>query len=340
MTIGLLMIAWINFPPFNRNKLVLLSNVMIDWVINPNIIDRNEYRKNHLLLNECDQSTLDSIKLIVTYSVLLHSIYRIVLNLIATIIVVNMIYFHLINHDTILLIVIDVLPFLISVQNARLFIDFANSYTVYVVLMKTYFCGNYDGINERFRNEIIHSSVRIRIKSIRKFLKHHNDLCRLLREVEWSIGNFITIIFNLPVNIVLINIIINYELSMMKKAIFYILIVTHSLMMFSHMESLHPIHTNAHSSRKIIQSLFARRLIRKPTLIRSLRFKIKLVNQLERLTSKNFQLGINLGTGKPITHWKLWKLFLLYGIYFLNAYSFFKSKTIVSIDKMIVSDRI
>ncbi|KPM11460.1 hypothetical protein QR98_0100300 [Sarcoptes scabiei] len=68
-----------------------------------------------------------------------------------------------------------------------------------------------------------------------------------------------------------------------------------------------------------------------PLLIQSLRLRIKLLNYLERLSSKQKQLGVSIGPGKPITHWKLWKLLSFYGAYFLNTYSVLNTKSSYSI---------
>lgn len=224
---------------------------------------------------------------------------------------IYLIIYHLAYHNGIWILLFDLITFLLNVWNARLFIDFANNNTLYLLLLKTYFCDNFKRINSQFRRNFSNLSSRIesKSKSIQDYLHRHNDQCRLLQKVNetWSFGNFFAIVFNLPVNIILINIIINYELSDVEKFLFLAVIASHSAVMFNLIESLHPIHKNAHASRKLIQTIFAKSF-KSPPSIQLLRLRIKLLNYLERLGSRQKQIGVSIGPGKPITHWKLWKV--------------------------------
>ncbi|KPM11459.1 hypothetical protein QR98_0100290 [Sarcoptes scabiei] len=281
---------------------ILIPYTLINWVFYP--YRSYKYKKFSKIINDCDASLLETIKLIVIYAELISTIILAILNSIATIIVIYLIIYHLAYHNGIWILLFDLITFLLNVWNARLFIDFANNNTLYLF-----------------------SRIESKSKSIQDYLHRHNDQCRLLQKVNetWSFGNFFAIVFNLPVNIILINIIIHYELSDVEKFLFLAVIASHSAVMFNLIESLHPIHKNAHASRKLIQTIFAKSF-KSPPSIQLLRLRIKLLNYLERLGSRQKQIGVSIGPGKPITHWKLWKLLLLYAAYFINAYSVFYSK--------------
>ncbi|UXI21886.1 hypothetical protein NH340_JMT07829 [Sarcoptes scabiei] len=288
--ISILFIAYTNFIPLNENMFILLPYILINWALD--LKNQKLYCKK--IIEDCDRVTLKIIKLIIINFELLCTSIIATLYFFTSILSVGIVLHHLINENDIFIILLDLSTFIISIMNARLFLDFANNNTVYITVLKTFFCGNFKQINQNYRNNIDDCrDERIQIKSIQNYLNHHNDLCKLLRQANyaWSFGNFVTIIFNLPVNIILINIVIHYELSTIEKS--------------------------SQSSS--------------PLLIQSLRLRIKLLNYLERLSSKQKQLGVSIGPGKPITHWKLWKLLSFYGAYFLNTYSVLNTKSSYSI---------
>lgn len=340
--ISLISITLNDFKPLKKNMFILLPLTLMNWTFFPNKLYTNHYHYQHrYLIEDCSQTVLDRIKLILITAELFCPIFLaslgrsrggflikdwtptpidcslcfwfyffvfVLIDLFATLYSLYTIGYHLYHHDRIQVIVIDLIMFLIHTINGRLFMDFANNSTVYISTLKTYFSGNYKQINENFRTGIIEFDCRKQSQVIWRYLHQHNNLCKLLKQVNytWSFGNFFTIIFNLPVNIILVNILLHYELSSLKKILFTIMTISHSLVMLNLLEVLHPIHRNAHGSKREIAIFFAQNLHLKSG--PSLRLRIKLINYLERLTSKQKQLGVSIGFSKPINHMRLWNV--------------------------------
>ncbi|KAF7494324.1 hypothetical protein SSS_06158 [Sarcoptes scabiei] len=331
---SLLFITYGNFRPLKKNMFILLPLTWMNWTINlsePPLNHRNALN----LIRDCDESVRRRIKSIIIFAELFGPIFLASLDLFTAIVSFYIIVFHLINQNRIIIILMDLIIFSMKMMNGRIFIDFANNNTVYISILRTYFEGNYKQINLDFHKAITASDYGKESKQIWRYLSRHNNLCNVLSKAHftWSFGNFFTIIFNLPVNIILINIWLHYDLTVLKKILFMTITISHSLVMFNLIEVLHPIHRNAHGSKKLIAIFFAKNLNQSSSSSSSsivaplsLRLRIKLLNYFERLTSKQKQLGIGLGPGKPMNHLRQWELFFLYGSYFLNTYKIFQTK--------------
>ncbi|UXI21799.1 hypothetical protein NH340_JMT07742 [Sarcoptes scabiei] len=196
-----------NFIRFYTKMFILIPYTLINWVFYP--YRSYKYKKFSKIINDCDASLLETIKLIVIYA-----------ELISTIILTTT-----------------------TSQRSQRSLKFDSNDHSY------------------------HNGIWILLFDLITFLL---NVWNALNET-WSFGNFFAIVFNLPVNIILINIIIHYELSDVEKFLFLAVIA-------------------------------------------------------KRLGSRQKQIGVSIGPGKPITHWKLWKLLFLYAAYFINAYSVFYSK--------------
>ncbi|KAF7494320.1 hypothetical protein SSS_06151 [Sarcoptes scabiei] len=330
---SLLFITYNNFKPFKKNMFILLPFTWINWTIN-SCEPPLSYRNAKNLIRDCDESVRSRIESIIIFAELFGPIFIALFDLSATIVTVFIIAFHLINQNRIIIILMDLIIFSMKIMDGRIFIDFAINNTVFISILRIYFSGNFKQINEDFRAAI--RDYGKHPKLIKRFLQRHNNLCCLLNRIHftWSFGNFFTIIFNLPVNIILINIWLHYDLTVWKKLFFIAMTISHSLVMFNLIEVLHPIHRNAHGSKKLIAIFFAKNLNQSSSssssssiVPSSLRLRIKLLNYFERLTSKQKQLGIGLGPGKPMNHLRQWEFFLLYGAYFLNTYKIFHTKS-------------
>ncbi|UXI21797.1 uncharacterized protein NH340_JMT07740 [Sarcoptes scabiei] len=183
--ISLISITLNDFKPLKKNMFILLPLTLMNWTFFPNKLYIYHYQHRYLI-EDCSQTVLDRIKLILITAELFCPIFLASLDLFATLYSLYTIGYHLYHHDRIQVIVIDLIMFLIHTINGRLFMDFANNSTVYISILKTYFSGNYKQINENFRTGIIEFDCRKQSQVIWRYLHQHNNLCKLLKQVNYT----------------------------------------------------------------------------------------------------------------------------------------------------------
>lgn len=129
------------------------------------------------------------------------------------------------------------------------------------------------------------------------FIKNHHHLCFQLRKCSsiWSKINLISILLNLPINIVLINLIFEQLNDSLEYKIQLLIIITHGSMLINVLNIMPPITSAAHSSTNTLFSLIAR--FNQRILIIS---QLKTISFLEGLCSKRYRIGITIGSSSTI----------------------------------------
>ncbi|KAF7494520.1 hypothetical protein SSS_01770 [Sarcoptes scabiei] len=232
------------------------------------------------------------------YLTLYHGFVCIVLGLYLSI----MIYLH---KPPLIMILCEIIFSILFITLYRLLITFTWKMITWIVLLRQYFCSLYEENYRLICKNLApirirlfmdtEKFLRLRKKKMLHFLRQHIFITDRLNRTNsiWSVCNIVNIVYNLPTNILFINLLIYDTKISMRFIVKACIAFLHCIFLLFIMLILPGINKNAHSSFHLLAWLFAsNRFVFS-------RIKLKIVSIFESLSSDRKPIGIGFG-GKAI----------------------------------------